>query len=69
MDYYDFSLLKEDVYCITPEMFYNFEHLNYEGATYFSRILSEFMKDRASGESVEYYFYSVEEFMQKNASN
>lgn len=66
VDYYDFSLLKEDIFYISPEMFYNFEHLNYEGSVYFSRILSEFMRDRTAGKTVDSYFYSVEEFMQKN---
>ncbi|MBQ8279952.1 MAG: SGNH/GDSL hydrolase family protein [Roseburia sp.] len=62
-DYYNFSLAKPELFDAKPEYFYDFEHLNDEGAKVFSRALCEFLEKRAAGQNVEEEFYTVEEYL------
>lgn len=62
VDYYNFSLVKPEVFENLTEYFYNYEHLNYQGAQVFSKAFCDFMVKRESGEDVDAYFYSVEEY-------
>ena len=64
VDYYDFSLIKQDVFDSKLEYYYNYEHLNYEGSQVFSHVFCSFMQQREKGEDMNKYFYSVEEYMQ-----
>ena len=63
IDYYDFSLAKPEIYDAPPENYADHEHLNKQGAKYFSEQLSIFMMRRAEGEDLEHYFYDAEEFI------
>lgn len=62
VDYYNFSLAKPELFASAPEYYFDFEHLNLEGAEVFSESFCKLLKDRASGENVEEYFYTVEEY-------
>lgn len=61
-EYYDFSLSKQEVFEDKKEYYYDFEHLNYEGSQAFCNELCDFMLNRAKGEEMKSYFYSVEEY-------
>ena len=63
VDYYNFNLAKEEIYEAMPEYYYDFEHLNYTGSQVFSENFCDFLERRATGEDMDTYFYSVEEFM------
>lgn len=63
VDYYDFSLAKPELYEIKAKNFCDNEHLNRQGAEEFCVKLSEILNRRAKGESLNEYFYSVEEFL------
>lgn len=62
VDYYNFSLARPELYDPVPEYYYDFEHLNLEGAEVFSKSLCKLLKMRGNGEETEKYFYSVEEY-------
>lgn len=62
VDYYNFSLVKPEVFENVTEYFYNFEHLNYQGAQIFSKAFCDFMVKREKGENMDTCFYSVEEY-------
>lgn len=62
-DYYNFSLVKPEIFDAKSEYFYDFEHLNEEGAKTFSYSLCEFLEKRAAGEDMSNYFYSVDEYL------
>lgn len=64
VDYYDFSLIKSEIYEVQDENFVDYEHLNRAGAKEFCEKLCDFLKLRASGEDMSQYFYSVEEFLE-----
>jgi len=66
--YYDFSLVKPELFENKIEYFYDFEHLNYDGAQNFSNMFCEFLQKRQNGEDVEQYFYTVKEFYETNES-
>lgn len=68
VEYYNFSLAKAELFESQPEYFYDFEHLNYQGSQVFSQAFCEFMVKRASGENVDAYFYSVEEYYELHKS-
>lgn len=62
VDYYNFSLAKPELFNSVPEYYYDFEHLNLEGAEAFSEALCKLLKMRENSENTEKYFYSVEEY-------
>lgn len=64
VEYYNFSLAKDEIFERRPEYYYDFEHLNYQGSQAFSDAFAQFMERRASGEDLEQYFYSVEEYFE-----
>ena len=65
VDYYDFSLVKEELFPSDNKYYYDYEHLNYEGSQLFCEMLCDFMIRRENGESMDGYFYSIEEFFYK----
>ena len=64
VEYYDFSLAKPELFDAKEDYFYDFEHLNYEGATAFSNAVCDLLEMRESGKLSSDMFYSVEEYMQ-----
>lgn len=62
VEYYNFSLVKPEIFESLPEYYYNFEHLNYQGSQAFSNGFCEFMEKRAEGLDMTRYFYSVDEY-------
>lgn len=62
VDYYNFSLAKPELFDSVPEYYFDFEHLNLEGAEVFSESFCKLLEMRENGEEVDKYFYSVEEY-------
>lgn len=62
VEYFDFSLVKPELFELKPEFFYNFEHLNYQGSQEFSKMFGKFMKEWETKGDMTEYFYGVEEF-------
>lgn len=56
-EYYDFNFIKPEIFAGRPEYYFNFEHLNEEGADIFSTGFAAFEAARQQGEDVETYFY------------
>ena len=67
-EYYNFSLVKPELFVWKDEYFYDFEHLNEEGTKVFDKMLCEMLIRRADGENMEPYFYSVEEYFEVHES-
>ena len=61
--YYNFSLVKPEFFELKDEYFYDFEHLNKDGSEAFCKALCEFLERKKSGEEMESYFYTVEEYL------
>ena len=66
VDYYNFSLAKNEVFEDKEEYYYDFEHLNYEGSQAFCYELCDFMIKREKGKDMNQYFYAVEEYFALN---
>ena len=62
-EYYDFNFVKPEIFEGRPEYYFNFEHLNEEGADVFSTSFAEFEAARQQGENVETYFYDWKEYV------
>lgn len=62
IEYYDFSLVKPELFDTESEYFYDCEHLNHKGAQAFSKMFCDFWQKRNSGEDVNEYFYTVDEY-------
>lgn len=62
VEYFDFSLVKPELFELKPEFFYNFEHLNYRGSQEFSKMFGKFMKEWETKGDMTEYFYGVDEF-------
>lgn len=62
VEYYNFSLANPEIFDAGSAYFYDFEHLNYKGSLAFSEALCDFIERKDSGENMEQYFYTVEEF-------
>lgn len=62
VDYYDFSLIKPEIFEIKEEYFCDNEHLNRQGSEVFSQWLSTFLNQRNNGKNLDSYFYSLEEY-------
>ena len=63
-DYYDFNLVKPDLFSICPEYLSNFEHLNKTGSEVFCNAFSKFVLSREAGEYMSQYFYSEDAYME-----
>ena len=61
-EYYDFNFIKPEIFVSRPEYYFNFEHLNKEGADAFSSCFADFEAARLQGMDVEDYFYNWEEY-------
>lgn len=66
VDYYDFSLVKEELFESQKDYFYDFEHLNYKGAHAFGEAVCELIQKRKNGEKLEEYFYTFKDYMEKH---
>ena len=67
VDYYDFSLAKQEVFEIKQKYFGDFEHLNRAGAEVFCQQLCEFLARRVEDEDMSRSFYTVDEFLMLQA--
>lgn len=63
-DYYDFNLVKPELFAICPEYLSNFEHLNKTGSEVFCKAFSKFVLSRDAGEDVSQYFYDEDTYME-----
>ncbi len=63
IDYYDYNLIKPEIFKSKSEYFIDEYHLNSNGADEFSYSLAEFLKLRSSGEDMSKYFYTSEEYI------
>lgn len=64
VSYYDFNFAKEEIFKSKPEYFFNFEHMNKEGADAFSEAFAVFMQKYENGENLEKYFYNWDEYLE-----
>ena len=64
IDYYDFSLAKQEIFDDKEEYYYDYEHLNLEGSQAFCSQLCDLLQQRAAGVDMKNYFYSVEEYLE-----
>lgn len=62
VDYYNFSLVKPELFDSAPEYYADFEHLNLLGAEEFTKSVCNLLEYRKRGVDVKKYFYSVQEF-------
>ena len=60
--YYDFSLVKPEIFEVKEEYFCDNEHLNRQGSEEFCEKLSRFLKRKNDGEDMDSYFYSIDEY-------
>lgn len=63
IDYYDFNLIKPDIFITKEEYYYNYEHFNYKGAKEFSKAFANFIKLREKEKNLSKYFYTQEEYL------
>lgn len=63
INYYDFSLIKPDIFVIKEEYYYDYEHFNYKGAKEFSKAFANFIKLREKEKDLSKYFYTKEEYL------
>ena len=62
-EYYDFNLIKPEIYESQPDYYYNFEQLNKKGVDVFCRSLANFERIRWQGTDMEDYFYDWDEYL------
>ncbi|MBY6929458.1 hypothetical protein [Clostridium botulinum] len=62
VDYYNFNLIKPELFKSKTEYFQDKFHLNATGSEVFSKSFAEFLKLRSSGEDMSKYFYTSEEY-------
>lgn len=61
--YYDFNLIKPEIFQICPEYLNNYEHLSKAGSEAFCNAFSNFIRLHDSGECMTNYFYNEEEYL------
>lgn len=63
--YYDFNFAKPEIFQSRPEYYFNFEHLNQEGADAFSEAFAAFEQLRLANENMDRkeYFYNWTEYL------
>lgn len=62
IEYYDYNLIKPELFKSKEDYFSDAEHLNSNGAEAFSESLANFLKLRQNGEDMNKYFYKPEEY-------
>ncbi|WP_297429465.1 lipolytic protein G-D-S-L family [Clostridium sp.] len=62
IEYYDYNLIKPELFKSRENYFSDGEHLNSQGADAFSESLANFLKLRQKGEDMNKYFYKPEEY-------
>ncbi|EHJ02121.1 lipolytic protein G-D-S-L family [Clostridium sp. DL-VIII] len=62
IEYYDYSLIKSELFKLNENYFCDGEHLNSTGAKAFSESFADFLKLRQNGEDMGKYFYTPEEY-------
>lgn len=62
IEYYDYNLIKPELFNSKEDYFSDGEHLNSNGAEAFSESLANFLKLRQKGEDMNKYFYKPEEY-------
>lgn len=62
IDYYNYNLIKPELFKSKTEYFQDYAHLNGKGSEVFSKSFAEFLKLRSSGEDMGKYFYTPEEY-------
>lgn len=62
IEYYNYNLIKPDLFKSQGDYFSDHEHLNGKGAEAFSKSLATFLKLRQKGEDLSKYFYTPEEY-------
>lgn len=62
IEYYDYNLIKPELFKPKEDYFSDGEHLNSQGAEAFSESLASFLKLRQNGEDMNKYFYKPEEY-------
>ncbi len=62
IEYYNYNLIKPDIFKIQGDYFSDHVHLNGKGAEVFSKSLATFLKLRQKGEDLSKYFYTPEEY-------
>lgn len=67
-EYYDFSLIKENICCFTDENFFDDNHLNRSGIQKFSALFCEFVKMLDSGKLQDKSVMFYNTFAEKTAS-
>lgn len=66
-EYYDFDFIVPELFDVTvPEYYYDFEHLNVDGADAFSKGFAQFLVLRAEGADLSKLFVSREEFEKRH---
>ncbi|NFS10789.1 hypothetical protein FDE77_05715 [Clostridium botulinum] len=63
VDYYNYNLIKPNLFKSKIEYFLDYAHLNAAGSEIFCKSFAEFLKLRSSGEDMEKYFYTPEEYV------
>jgi hypothetical protein len=62
VEYYNYNLIKPDLFKSQGDYFSDHIHLNSKGAEVFSNSLAAFLKLRENGEDLSKYFYTPEEY-------
>lgn len=62
IEYYNFSLIKPEIFQAKSNYFADHIHLNGNGAEVFSKSFANFLKLREKGEDMNKYFYTPEEY-------
>ncbi|MBN1069066.1 hypothetical protein DVW02_13880 [Clostridium botulinum] len=63
IEYYNYNLIKPELFKSKTEYFQDYAHLNATGSEIFSKSFAKFLKLRSSGEDMEKYFYTPEEYL------
>lgn len=62
IEFYDYNLIKPELFKSETSYFQDYAHLNGKGAEVFSKSLAEFLNLRSVGQDMSQYFYSPEEY-------
>lgn len=62
IEYYNYNLIKPQLFTLKGDYFSDSEHLNSDGADVFSKSLAAFLKLRQNGDDMNKYFYTPEEY-------
>ena len=65
--FFDFNMVKESYFSFDEKYYYDYQHLNREGAEAFSSVLAEILLNEKQGIDSSDYFYSKEDFYLANS--